>query len=279
MKVHVIPAAFLDAFMMCKAEGAVLASPINEHFRKAMLTLHKTACEYAALYTGIHSVASKSSYASIDGTPLSKLPLEWAPYEPDNFNDSENCIVMLKNGTIADVPCTETYSYICYKKKEPYMTLNECGTTDGEYTLDVRTGSCYKLHRAGRTWQRANMICMAEGGHLAIINSKTEAQVVRDLLAKHPDENLIAQDKNVFSMGFHDWGDTGAWFTVHGQTLEEAGYTPFQKGQPDNIRFDIHGSHCGGIFRDALLDDLKCTNQIYAFICEKRPDSLLASDL
>ncbi|CAH0751150.1 unnamed protein product [Diatraea saccharalis] len=127
-----MPATFYDAFMMCNAEGAVLASPLNDYLKKAMVSLHKKIIgEYSAFYTGIHSVVSKGAFASIEGTPISKIDLEWASYEPDNINDKENCIVMLRNGTAADVPCNETYPYICYKKKTARMTFtNECGTVD-----------------------------------------------------------------------------------------------------------------------------------------------------
>ncbi|CAG9786445.1 unnamed protein product [Diatraea saccharalis] len=66
---------------------------------------------------------------------------------------------------------------------------------------------------------------------------------------------------------------------AEGQPLHEAGYSNFSQGQPDNDRtYDSTGSHCGGIFRNGLLDDLWCTGHIVPFICEKRPDSLITED-
>lgn len=37
---------------------------------------------------------------------------------------------MLADGTFADVICSETFPYLCYKKVTPGMTMTECGTSD-----------------------------------------------------------------------------------------------------------------------------------------------------
>ncbi|RVE45770.1 hypothetical protein evm_009570 [Chilo suppressalis] len=279
LKLHVMPSTFFDAFRICNAEGAVLASPLNIYFKNAMMALHKKIIvNSCTLYTGIHSSVAKGSFASIEGKPLSKISVEWAPNEPDNFNDSESCIAMFENGKMADVRCTETFPFICYKKKTVNMAINECGTIDNDYFLESRTGSCYKFHRVGRTWRNAYMTCMAEGGHLAIVNSKTELEVIKEIFARYPPDTRMAQSKEGVSIGIHTWGEDRVFYTVHGQRLVEAGYANFTSGQPDNNRaFDSSGSHCGGIWREEL-DDFWCTGNTISFICEKRPESLLSED-
>jgi hypothetical protein len=60
--------------------------------------------------------------------------MTWAPDEPDNYKDSEDCIIMLQNGSMADVRCSETFPFVCYKKKTKNLVINECGTIDNGET-------------------------------------------------------------------------------------------------------------------------------------------------
>ncbi|KAL4704624.1 hypothetical protein ACJJTC_002881 [Scirpophaga incertulas] len=271
LKLHVLPATFHDAFLRCRAEGNVLASPLNEDLHAAMVQLFKESnSEYCALYTGIHSTISKGAFTSVEGVPLSKIKTVWAPNEPNNYKNSEQCIAMLPNGTMADVKCTQTFPYVCYRKNMNEQ-LNECGTVDNEYKLDKRTGNCYKFHTSTPyVWPRANMVCQAEGGHLAVPNSETEAQVLRDFVNKAPAEFLSA------SIGFKDWSDHSVWMTVHGQTIKEAGYDKWAPGEPNDIRDEKDGENCGSVLKgqnDGLLNDVPC-NLPLPFICEMVPNSL-----
>lgn len=71
------------------------------------------------------------------GVPLLRLAATWAPGEPDNCDNSENCLEMIiigyHNGLMADKPCDKTLPYVCYKKGAN-LTITECGTADpGNY--------------------------------------------------------------------------------------------------------------------------------------------------
>jgi hypothetical protein len=49
--------------------GAVLASPLNEDLRKAMVALFKmTQVDSCGIFTGIHATFSKGDFASVEGT-------------------------------------------------------------------------------------------------------------------------------------------------------------------------------------------------------------------
>ncbi|XP_028177458.1 macrophage mannose receptor 1-like [Ostrinia furnacalis] len=274
LKFNEMPSNFNEARLRCHMEGAVLASPLTPALRDAMANLAKNNGNTCGIFTGIHAVFSRGDFASIEGVPLSKIPHSWAKDEPDNFKDEENCIIQLPEGVLADVRCKDTFPYMCYKKKAT-LVMTACGTIDPEYNLDSRTNKCYKFHRVPRTWSRAYMTCMAEGGHLAIINSDTEATVIRELFAKNPGGVMLGSFwKDVAFMGFHDWTEHGDWRTIQGQTLKEAGYDKFSPGEPNNA---TTGEFCGAVYRSAMFDDLWCENQ-YAFICEKSPDSLMCDD-
>ncbi|XP_038211903.1 secretory phospholipase A2 receptor-like [Zerene cesonia] len=274
MKHHKIPATFPDARVRCQLEGGVLASPKTEALSYVMRRLMKgTHSETTGIFTGIHALFSKGDFHSIDGTPLERMKLQWMPSEPDNLNYDERCIVMVSNGSIADVNCFDVYPYICYKEKTKNVALTECGTIDREYFMDPRAENCYKFHWVARNWTRAFMACAAEGAYLAIVNSETEATVLKELFAKYPKEKtLFAFNTDITLIGFHDWEDRIVWNTIHGQSLEDAGYFAFGENQPDQNQ--IASVKCGGLWRNGQLDDIWC-DQRMTFICEKPVDSLL----
>ncbi|CAH2106810.1 unnamed protein product [Euphydryas editha] len=276
LKLHRVPANWHEARLRCHLEGSKLASPLNDGLRSAMkMMMIREVGMKGGVFTGIHSTFSRGDFHSVEGIDLSNIPHKWADGEPDNYNDKESCIMMLANGDIADVNCDEPLPYVCYKKSSKHLHVNGCGLTDPEYVLDSRTGSCYKFHRVPRTWSRAFMTCTAEGGYLAIINSETEATVIKEIFAKNPASSMSGIFwKDVAFMGFHDWGEHGEFLTIEGDTLLEAGYNKFSPGEPNN---STTGEFCGAVYRNGMYDDLWCENR-YAFICEKSPDSLACDD-
>ncbi|XP_047036330.1 macrophage mannose receptor 1-like [Helicoverpa zea] len=268
-KLHEVPETWQDARLRCTLQGAVLASPTSSAMAAEMRnTMKNFFLQDTEIFTGIHSTFSSGSYQTVDGIPLSKIPLVWANNEPDNFGNKERCITFNSNGSAVDRMCEEPRPYICFRSGEKEVPTNRCGTVDDEYNYDEKTKTCYKFHRVPGTFDRAHFVCLAEGGHLAIINSKEEAEVLRKLFAKYPASSMAGTfHKDVAIIGFHDWGSWGDWRTIHGETLKEAGYDKFSGGQPNNA---TTGEHCGSIFRSALLNDFWC-DQPAAFICEKDP--------
>lgn len=271
LKLHYIPATWDEARLRCHAEGAVLASPLDEPLLNAMndMVAKSTSNTNCGIFSGIHSTIYKGVYSSVEGIPLSKIPVRWAPGEPVSEYD-EGCLLLVWNGTMAVGNCTDSYPYICYKKKTHYVKFTACGTDD-KYQLNTKTGSCYKFHNVCQTWRRAYMTCAAEGGHLAIINSPTEAELLKELYAKHPASNIFCKYKDTTMVGFLDWSKDGFWFTIHSETLEEAGYSKWNNGTPDNNKLGTLGQHCGGMTRNGLLNDVWCDTVPFSFICEKNP--------
>nr|AGN70857.1 C-type lectin [Antheraea pernyi] len=270
IKLHKVPANWQDARLRCRAEGASLASPSNSNIRNVMISvmIAESVDPGLGIYSGIHSTFANGSYSTIEGVPISDLPVSWATGQPDHVY-TENCVIFHMNGTVEDVQCSDAFEFICYKKFEA-LTMNKCNTVDNEYKWDVRTSHCYKFHRLGLTWSRAHMVCTAEGGYLAVINSDTEAEVLKDVFAKYPKNQIFSTYQDSAVIGFREWPEERSWYTVHGQTLEDAGYDKWPTGQPDNAYLGGETQSCGAIWRTALLDDVWC-NQQFAFICEKDP--------
>ncbi|XP_059056888.1 macrophage mannose receptor 1-like [Achroia grisella] len=270
LKMHRLPATWNSARLRCHAEGAVLASPLNEIFLKEMLKTMKTNSTLNfGVFTGIHASIYKGLYFSVEGVPLENITVEWAPEEPDDHDNSENCLMLYANGTMADVNCNFTFPYMCYKKgSKKYKKINECGTTDNNYKLVRRTNNCYKFHSVCATWRTAYMICAAEGGHLAIINSNYERDILRSLFDSYSSNSIQCYYASTAMLGYWDWNNDSTWFTIHGQTLEEAGYASWESESPDNKKLNNVGQHCGGMMRNGLLDDVWCDVPM-PFICEK----------
>ncbi|XP_073944558.1 uncharacterized protein [Choristoneura fumiferana] len=281
LKLHRVPANWHEARLRCHLEGGTLASPVNRQMSLALKSLMEEHNLSYGLFTGIHATFSRGDFASVEGVPLARIPLHWAAGEPDNAGDAEQCVLLLPNGAAADVPCSITRPYACFRKKTPDLVMNACGTFDNGYTLDTRTGSCYKFHTTPRTWSRAYMACAAEGAHLAVINSEEEAAVIRAVFARFPHHLIPTRTtfgKEIVFLGFQSRDEPGEWMTVHGQTLEEAGYSKWFVGEPNNYTvLEPAGEKCGAVYRLGVLDDLGCEG-LYSFICEMTPGSLQLRD-
>ncbi|KAJ8715413.1 hypothetical protein PYW07_009895 [Mythimna separata] len=266
----IVPATWSDARLRCTLEGATLASPTTLEMKTEMINIIKASSLKQEIFTGIHAYFSQGDYHTIEGTPLSKIPVIWVEDEPDNKDNTESCITFTRNGEVADRPCYDTRPYICYRPEtEPEVEVNECGTVDSAYRLDRRTNKCYKFHLQGRNFTRASFACSAEGGHLAIINSDVEAAVLQEIF-NTVDKNKImgvnAMWKDLALIGIHDWGERGEWRTIHGQTLSEAGYSRWYSGEPTLYA----NEYCAALWRNRLIYDAGCDTPL-PFFCEKSP--------
>ena len=71
----------------------------------------------------------------------------------------------------------------------------------------------YKIHSVLKKWPEARKICAQEGGHLAIINSEEESQVLKSIFAP-----VAAKLKDGWVLvGFHDLYNEGEYLTIFGK--------------------------------------------------------------
>ncbi|XP_046736230.1 hemolymph lipopolysaccharide-binding protein-like isoform X2 [Diprion similis] len=155
----------------------------------------------------------------------------------------------------------------------PYLTTNDGAPClvrgqslvkkRDDYTYVHGLGG-YKLHTRATTWVEARLICQEEGGHLAVINSNAEADAIARVFQKGgPITGSNYQGDAL--IGFHDLYRKGEYVTIHGESLEKAGYNLWHSGQPNNLG---NNQRCGGICTDGRLNDLWCNDQRFGFICE-----------
>ncbi|XP_046829427.1 hemolymph lipopolysaccharide-binding protein-like [Vespa crabro] len=134
-----------------------------------------------------------------------------------------------------------------------------------DYHYSPGIGS-HKLHTRAKTWNEARKICIEEGGHLAIINSIAEANILLNLFNRSGPIKGAAYN-NLSLLGIHDLYTEDDWVTIQGDSLAKSGYNAWTDrwgGQPDN-RNGVQ--NCGALLEDGKLDDVAC-NLPLAFFCE-----------
>ncbi|XP_063617329.1 macrophage mannose receptor 1-like [Cydia splendana] len=274
LRLHIVPAAWSDAAVHCQLEDGVLASPTSSAIVRTMLDVmdkHKLALN--SVFIGATSRFSKGNFKSLDGENLADS-LEWASGEPDNAFDAEDCLALTGAGTLADVSCTRVLPYFCRKTVHNCSSDNEITSpTSGlrtcndrsDYKWETSTGSCYKFHGVSKPWRLALATCHAEGGHLAVINSDTESAVLKNLYNYNTDTVTGADQPKHALIGFRKYDD-GAWATIFGETLVEAGFANWDVGEPSNGS-GVVNEYCGSLHLNGLLNDASCSWKS-PFICE-----------
>ncbi|KAJ8708244.1 hypothetical protein PYW07_010369 [Mythimna separata] len=262
LKLHVVPATWQDAFFNCHYAGAMLASPINAKLATALSNIMSASNLDAPIYLGVNDV-SGGDFISDEGVPLADLSITWGTYVNDG--KQPHCLSFYTNGKTYLSSCTEFRPYICYKKRDNTTILNQCGTFDDDYHLYHATGSCYKYHKKHTSWVTAQKTCVAEGGHLVIINDKQEADIVTSFL--HKSTNKMSWPDAAY-VGLLDRGKDHRFFTLHGEAIQKV-YHTWAPGQPDNKGINL----CGLIYPEGTLDDVDCNKALLKFICEKNPNT------
>lgn len=105
-------------------------------------------------------------------------------------------------------------------------------------------------------WDESMSSCVYEGGHLAVINSQEEAEVLAKLLERDADTPYG-------HVGFSDLFVEGHYMTVNDEPLSAAGYSAWASGYPNGGAT----SNCGAINRKGELMDISCYS-IQTPLCE-----------
>ncbi|KAJ8680012.1 hypothetical protein QAD02_015799 [Eretmocerus hayati] len=127
-----------------------------------------------------------------------------------------------------------------------------------------------KLYHEYLTWNEARKFCIAEGGQLATIRSREEAEI----MASYNRETDTGRKPGVVSngvfLGFHDYYHLGEWVTIRGEPLSKTGYSTITQhwgGPPADGHFPDRPPKCGELAFDGGLNDAPCSSK-RRFICE-----------
>ncbi|XP_046481681.1 hemolymph lipopolysaccharide-binding protein-like isoform X1 [Neodiprion pinetum] len=138
-------------------------------------------------------------------------------------------------------------------------------TKRNDYTYTPGIGA-HKVHTEASSWSTAWTKCRDERAHLAVVNSRTESELIVSLLRK-AGPTRGGNSPNHAHVGFHDLYADGQWVTIDGQSLFGAGFSEWQEGEPSYR--DDGDEHCGSIhISDGKLNNQNCNFHLSSFVCE-----------
>ncbi|XP_073957678.1 secretory phospholipase A2 receptor-like [Choristoneura fumiferana] len=266
-RLHDLATNWAQARQICEAEGTNLLVPHSlEEMDNLKLLISNMKAHFTAIFIGVHDQFAHGEYVTLQGYPIRGTILEllWAEGSPNYVNNSENCVVMTREGLFDDRPCDDIYPFVCKILGNETEYSEECYSFDLGYRLNAN-GKCYKYHSEPLNWHDAYLVCQAEQGHLVIINSVQEASVVTSFLGEHI--NSRSPDPNILYVGFSDLMFPFQYRTIKGQSLDEAGYSSWSPIKQDLSTTEPQ--HCGAISRSGFLKVTWC-DMPAMFLCEKR---------
>ncbi|XP_041926499.1 C-type lectin domain family 4 member F-like [Alosa sapidissima] len=120
---------------------------------------------------------------------------------------------------------------------------------------EYHNGSCYYFSSDMKNWTDSKDACVTMGGHLVIINSATEMDILRN--------------KGEFWIGLSQAQPGGGWYWVDNTNLITSRF--WHANQPDNGGADIgvYGEECAMVFLRGGWNDNRC-NRPLKRICESK---------
>ncbi|XP_059062351.1 secretory phospholipase A2 receptor-like [Achroia grisella] len=269
-RLHDMATNWHQARQICEVEGTSLFVPDNlDEMENLKLLISNMKAHYTAIFIGIHDQYASGDYVNLKGELIRDtiLNLLWAQGSPDNLNGTEHCVVMTREGLFDDKQCSDIFPFVCKIMGSNIKYNENCDNYDSEY-INGGNGKCYKYHVEPLSWHDAYMVCKAEEGNLAIINSASEATLINSYLGQHL--NSIAPDPNILHIGFSDLMFPYQYRTIKGQTLEDAGYSSWNP-EKEGSSF-TNTKRCGAISRTGFLQVTWCDRPAM-FLCEKNINS------
>ncbi|XP_068993865.1 macrophage mannose receptor 1-like [Neodiprion pinetum] len=249
-KLNRVKKTWFDARVACEEDGghlAVINSPDEAH---SIVVLFKQAEEIHGFldvaFCGFHDLFREGEFLTIHGQSLERAGFDiWHESQPNDIDNTQNCGGVHYGGTFNDLRCEDLYEFICELPDvdendaiknspslhfaAPCLLRGEPVTERDDYTYFPGVGG-YKFHHVNKTWFDARLVCEEEGGHLVIVNSADEAQAIISVFKR---AKKIHGFRDVAFCGFHDLFREGEYLTIHGQSLEQAGYAIWNKREPN----------------------------------------------
>jgi hypothetical protein len=92
--------------LACESDGGYLAIPDTQRELEGLVVPGANA------WVGISDSAVEGAFVTVTGVPATFLP--WAPTQPDNFNQNEDCVLVLSAAMqLNDEPCQVPRPGVC----------------------------------------------------------------------------------------------------------------------------------------------------------------------
>ncbi|XP_068609207.1 uncharacterized protein [Brachionichthys hirsutus] len=216
-------------------------------------------------WVGLNDIDEENAFVYTDGTAADFLP--WAPNQPDNWQDNEDCVLIrgaghYEAGKLNDDFCTATKAFVCKKAKgqgPPPHPTREPGWNDkcGFWTADPFNDFCYLFNYLSmRRWYDARADCVNQGGDLLSITEPFEQAFIQGIIQQ------AATGVSLW-MGGHDSITEGGWEWTDASPFR---YVHWNSGNPD----DYYGEDCLSILiNTGYWNDDNCEFN-RGYVCKRR---------
>ncbi|XP_073943669.1 uncharacterized protein isoform X3 [Choristoneura fumiferana] len=183
---------------------------------------------------------------------------------PGRYGWSPKCNVVNRRGKAEITTSRQELPFVCKvtAKDAPYN--KECGVYSNDYESRISTtGSCYRVVSVEATWNEAHAHCQAEGAHLVILSSDEELEVLYNMLKEKPHNSETQYFAGVRA---DTTTEPRVFKTILNQTLEEVGYGPWEKEEPNDYE---GGENCVALDtrRHGKYNDVWCHVRM-PYVCE-----------
>ncbi|XP_077159816.1 macrophage mannose receptor 1-like [Paroedura picta] len=268
-----------EARQFCRKHHGDLAAITSENERMFLWKYNHFLAFKADVYIGL-AVGIDGKFGWLDGTPVTYEA--WAPNEPNNVNEEEECVVMYKGtGLWNDIYCSAEKRFICERHNSsvrstiaPTSPAPQGGCAEGWLLFQNKCFKIFGIHEEERkNWSDSRNACKSLGGNLAAIPNKEVQAFLTTQLKNAPVESWI---------GLHDIIGTFIW--TDGTSVR---YTNWVKGAPSHSFYHrYHPLFYGRTSNDNCVSMIKkpdkwagnwrnrpCSIK-YGYICQKKPDPL-----
>ncbi|XP_049867096.1 macrophage mannose receptor 1-like [Pectinophora gossypiella] len=260
-KIHIEETFNHGAAVTCSLEGATLMVPST---REDLIQAHAMMKSFPDIGDYFWIGADGKEHESVEEQPIINLHAESSEYEYVS-----PCDILTRRGEIESASCYHRRPFICKVAANDAIYDSQCHVYSSAYQYYSSVGSCYKVSDVPLTWDQAYAECRAEGAHLVVLNSEAEHQAVWDIIRAAP-RAIGVQAFFFFFAGIRanrpTDGTPRVFRTVFNETLQEAGYSEWSEGEPNNYQ---DTEYCGTIFlNNGKYNDVECAH-LYQFVCEK----------
>jgi hypothetical protein len=244
-------ASWAGAEARCIEHGGHLATLGSRNAGHALFTEIGSPQGSSSFWIGLAEPA-EGRWLWADGTRVAFTA--WNPGEPNNAGGNESCGEWLfLSARWNDLDCLLPRGFLCETKSG--AGKGQSGVACSRSLIFGDSSYCLRTS-AATTWERAQHLCSAAGGNLAVIETPEENQAIARALGVRP-----TQATGSLWLGLNDRAREGDFRWISG---EPVGETAWRAGEPNNSGDEDCTEWSPG---DGLWNDLSCDAQIGS-LCE-----------
>nr|CAD7567535.1 unnamed protein product [Timema californicum] len=148
---------------------------------------------------------------------------------------------------------------------EDMFTPQEILANSSRRYIEFEGVGSFKLHDQPLDWLFAERVCESEGGHLAVVDSRSKVTSLLDLFSRYPHIPRSSALTNQVYVGITDLRDEGVFYTSTGFPFDPKQDQAWLPNEPDDAS---PGEDCVTFHTTGKLRDVPCYFEL-PYICEK----------